>query len=275
MFNIETKDLLLLEGDICEKIVYVGRIDYVIHAASQTNSRKFINESIQTIDTTVLGIKNVLEFVKSKHIIKFIFLSTMEVYGFPNKEEEIYESYGNNLISNEIRNCYPISKFLAENMLICYANTYKFEANILRLTQTFGPGVKYNDTRIFAEFARCAIEKKDIVLHTKGMTKRNYLYTSDAINAILLVILKGINYEIYNVSNEETYCSILEMANLISNKYNINVKFEIEENKNKYGYAPTLFMKLNSNKIKRLGWKAKVGLSEMYNNMIEYLKVNK
>ena len=77
------------------------------------------------------------------------------------------------------------------------------------------------------------------------------------------------------MSNEETYCSILEMANLISNKYNINVKFEIEENKNKYGYAPTLFMKLNSNKIKRLGWKAKVGLSEMYNNMIEYLKVNK
>ncbi len=45
---------------------------------------------------------------------------------------------------------------------------------VLRLTQTFGPGVQYDDGRVFAEFARCAIEGRDIVLKTKGEIKREY-----------------------------------------------------------------------------------------------------
>mgnify|MGYP000567975981 FL=1 len=45
---------------------------------------------------------------------------------------------------------------------------------IVRLSQTFGPGVSYEDGRVFAQFARAAIENKNIVLKTKGETYRNY-----------------------------------------------------------------------------------------------------
>ena len=159
------------------------------------------------------------------------------------------------------------------NLCTCYAKKYNFNINVLRLTQTFGSGVSYEDSRVFAEFARCAIENKDIILHTKGDTKRSYLYTSDAVNAILLVMLKGKEYEIYNVANEKTYCSILEMAELVAEKNDkINVKCVIDENIEKFGYAPTLCMNLSTEKIEKLGWKAQNNLSDMYDKLIGYLK---
>ena len=49
--------------------------------------------------------------------------------------------------------------------------------------QTFDSGVNYNDKQVFAEFARCVVEKRDIVLKTKGEMERCYLYTADAATA--------------------------------------------------------------------------------------------
>ena len=48
------------------------------------------------------------------------------------------------------------------------------------------------------------IEERDIILKTKGETKRNYLYTQDAVEAIFTVLLKGKNGEAYNAANEVT-----------------------------------------------------------------------
>lgn len=58
----------------------------------------------------------------------------------------------------------------------------------------------------------------DIILKTKGETKRIYLYTQDVVEAILTVLLKGENGEAYNAANEETYCSIYEMAQLVATR---------------------------------------------------------
>lgn len=79
---------------------------------------------------------------------------------------------------------------MVECICKAYSVQYRLPINIVRLTQTFGPGVEYNDGRVFAEFARCLVEHRDIILHTKGETKRNYLYTADAVRAILIVLLR-------------------------------------------------------------------------------------
>ena len=89
------------------------------------------------------------------------------------------------------RSSYAESKRACESLCTAYVSQYNVPAKVLRLTQTFGPGVKYDDGRVFAEFARCVIEGRDIVLHTKGETKRNYLFTEDAVDAILTVLKKG------------------------------------------------------------------------------------
>ncbi len=272
----EGSKLELIEEDICNPIPDVHEnIDYVVHAASQTSSKLFIEEPIKTINIAIDGTRNVLEFAKNKGVIKFIYLSTMEVYGRPDTDKKIDEFCGNNLLTNEVRNCYPISKNMCENLCICYSKMYGFSTNILRLTQTFGAGVNYYDGRVFAEFARNAIEKKDIILHTKGETKRCYLYTSDAVSAILITMLYGKKNEIYNVANENTYCSISDMANVVAKANNIKVKYDIEENIEKYGYAPRLCMNLDCRKIKQLGWKETINLEDMYSRLIKSMIANK
>ena len=273
LFGEKTYNLDYVIGDISKVDLSNINVDYIIHAASQTSSRDFVTNPVETISVAIDGTRHILEFAKKQSLKRFVYLSTMEVYGTPQSDEKIDELQPTNLDTMQVRSCYPESKRMCENLCVSYASEYGIPINVLRLTQTFGPGVSYYDGRVFAEFARCVIENKNITLKTKGDTKRSYLYTSDAVNAILLVMLKGKEYEIYNVANEKTYCSILEMAELVAEKNDkINVKCVIDENIEKFGYAPTLCMNLSTEKIEKLGWKAQNNLSDMYDKLIGYLK---
>lgn len=264
-------------ADVTENISIPGQIDYIIHAASQTSSKDFINRPVETIHTAFAGTYNMLELAREKNVKKVVYLSTMEVYGCPSSDAEIFENHGTDLNTMSVRSCYPESKRLCENLCISYMEEYNIPINVVRLTQTFGPGVQYNDERVFAEFSRCVIEKRNIVLHTKGETKRSYLHTQDAVNAILIVLLKGDNGQAYNAANESTYCSIFEMANFVKERLannKINVIIEVEDEK-KFGYAPTLKMNLNTSKLRLLGWKPERDLEYMFSSMIEDMQVKK
>lgn len=209
-----------------------------------------------------------MEFAKEKKVSSFVFLSTMEVYGRPEQGHKVCEAEGGSFDSAVVRNCYPLSKQTCESLCAAYASEYDLPAKVVRLTQTFGPGVAYNDGRVFAEFARCAIEKKNIVLKTKGETERDYLYTADAVSAILTVLLKGEKGECYTAANEATFCSIYEMAKLVADAYGIDVVIE-EQDISKMGYADTLHMDLNTAKLRSLGWEAKTDLKTAFQRLIE------
>lgn len=259
-------------GDVCDDINVAGDVDYIIHGASQTSSKAFVNEPVETINIAYSGTKNILELARIKDVKGLVYLSSMEVYGSPQTDDKIDEFYHSNLDTMNPRNSYPESKRMCESLCTSYYSEYGVPARVVRLTQTFGPGVAYNDGRVFAEFARCAIEGKDIVLHTKGDTKRNYLYTGDAVTAILLVLIKGESGLAYNAANEDTYCSIYEMAELVCKlgKHESKVRVEIEPESN-YGYAPVLCMNLNSERLKQIKWKPYKNLEEMFVELISYM----
>ena len=270
LFGEIYNDVKFVVGDVVKGVEISEKVDYIIHAASQTSSKAFIERPLETIETAIQGTLNMLRIAKEKKVEKFVYLSTMEVYGAPDTDEKIDEEHDTNLNTMAVRYCYPESKRMCENLCASYMEEYGVPVNVVRLTQTFGPGVLYYDGRIFAEFARCVIEKRDIVLHTKGETKRSYLYTQDAVNAILTVLLKGKRGQAYNAANEETYCSILEMAEMVANncaKEKIQVKVQ-EEDISRLGYAPTLKMNLDTSKLQALGWKPEVGLEEAYRRLI-------
>ena len=276
-FGTNNQHISYIEGDIKTVDFSKTTADYIIHAASQTASKSFINEPINTIEVAIEGTRHILDYAKTIKVKKFIYLSTMEVYGTPQSDKKIKETHGTDLDTMSIRACYPESKRMCENLCVSYSAEFGIPFNILRLTQTFGPGVEYNDGRVFADFARCVIEKRDIILKTKGETKRSYLYTEDAVCAILTVMLNGESGQAYNVANEETYCSIYEMAQLVAKEVaNESVRVKIKPEKTAtFGYAPTLHMNLDTTKLKSLGWEPTIGLKEMYKKMIEYMKENK
>ncbi|MCR5507783.1 MAG: NAD(P)-dependent oxidoreductase [Lachnospiraceae bacterium] len=253
-------------------------IDYIIHAASVTSSRAFIDDPVGVSFTAVEGTRRVLELAKNSGIKSMVYLSSMEVYGAPASDEKIYEDHASNIDTMQVRSAYPESKRMCESLCASYHSQFGVPVKVIRLTQTFGPGVRYDDGRVFAEFVRCVIEGRDIVLHTKGETKRSYLYTEDAVSAVETVLLKGTDGEAYNAANEDTYCSIREMAELVASECapgSIGVVIEDKGNAAAFGYAPVLKMNLSTDKLKALGWEAKHPLKEMYEKMCEWMRENK
>ena len=260
-----------IESDITQIPLKDLGVDYIIHAAANTSSSAFVEKPVSIINTSFQGMKRVLEFSRMNHIRGIAYLSSMEIYGIQDSDQKITESHSSSLNTMDSRSSYPESKRICENMCASYWSQYGIPVKVVRLTQTLGPGVQYNDKRVFAEFARCVIEKKDIVLHTHGHTKRSYLYIDDAVKAVFMVLLRGNAGEAYNAANEDTYCSIYEMATLVAEKFADNrIKVLVEpENIEKYGYAPTLHMNLDTSKLQALGWKPKTNLMQMYRYMIQ------
>ena len=120
---------------------------------------------------------------------------------------------------------------------------------------------------------RSAIEKKDIILKSKGLTERSYLYTSDAVSAIILCAIQGKPGEAYSLANPDTYIAINDMAKMVAKDIaggEIKVRYDIAENIEKLGYASTLFMDLDISKLRKLGWEPTVGLIEAYRRLIRY-----
>jgi UDP-glucuronate decarboxylase len=259
--------LTLVEGEV-ESLKLDGPVDLIVHGASVTSSHDFVTHPLKTIQTALKGTERVLEIAQDRNA-SLVYLSSMEVYGAPDGSRRITESDFAGFNPMLVRNSYPESKRMAEAMCAAYAQELGVHAKVLRLTQTFGPGVAQDDGRVFASFARSAAKGMDIILQTAGETERSYLYTADAVTAILTVLLKGQDGQAYNAANEETYCSIRSMADLVARTCGqapVAVRVETEEGTS--AYLPTLKMDLDTAKLQALGWQPTVGLEEMYARMV-------
>lgn len=266
--------LTFVTGNVEKMPAISDSIDYIVHGASQTASREFVNHPVETLQTTLNGTMNLLQLAKEKAVKGFVYLSSMEVYGYPAKGHKVHENEIGRFEPQNMRNSYPIGKIASENLCCGYAKEYGIPAMSLRLTQTFGAGVNYNDTRVFAYFARCVKEKTDIVLKTQGETERCYLYTTDAATAILAVLLNGKAGEIYNAADENTYCSIAEMAEQVAKSGGIKVVYDIQDTVAN-GFPDTLYMDLDTSKLQKLGWRPFGGgrrLIDMYKRMIHCME---
>lgn len=269
---LERKNLEVYVGDIVNPIDYAGEVDYIFHTASVTASKTMVEHPVMTIETAYQGTHNILEFAKEKSIDGMVYVSSMEVYGIPDKTLDwITEKDLGYIDLTNVRSSYSEGKRICECLCNAYASEYGVPVKIARLAQTFGAGVLENDNRVYVQFAKSVIEGKDIVLHTEGTSEGNYCYIRDVIRALMMLGYSGADGEAYNVVNENTHMQIREMAALAADniaKGKIKIVFDIPESSLKYGYAPSVKMRLSAAKMNDLGWKAEVDLQEMYERMI-------
>ena len=266
----------LVVQDIQIPIRIDGSVDYVIHGAGMTASKDFVDHPVETIMTTIQGTKNLLEFAREKQVKSMVYLSSMEAYGVVEDANYIVREKDYGYIDPlQVRSSYSESKRMAEGLCGAYAHEYEVPVKTARLAQTFGAGIPKNENRVFAQFARSIMHGEDIVLHTDGSKAHCYCYTTDAVLGLLTILLKGENGEAYNVSNEATYGTIRQMAEMLIEKYpesGSKLIFDIPEDANKFGYAPTSRMLVCAEKLNSLGWKAEVSLPEMFERLIRSMK---
>lgn len=266
--EVNFKECNVLEGDYGT----TGDINYIVHCAAPTASKFFVENPVETIDTIFNGTKTVLDYARSHQVKDIVCLSSLEVYGtILDDTKPVTEDVQGYLDPLSARSSYPMAKRAAENLCAAYAKEYGVHVKTARLTQTTGAGIAKDDNRIIAQFARLAAKGEDIVLHTTGDSARPYCYTTDCINAILYILLKGTDGNAYNVANEETYISARDMAEYLQKNFNPSIKVRIELGDD-YGYAPATKLRLSAAKLREIGWAPHYGLKEIFSNLMEYLQ---
>lgn len=276
---LEREELHLVEIDLVQPFIIEQPIDFIIHTASVTSSKDFVSQPAEVIESSVLGALHFLKLAKEKQCKGAVYISSMEAFGVmpPSSKKATEQDLGYIDLSHP-RSCYPESKRLAETLCSAYAYEYQVPVKTARLSQTFGAGILYSENRVFAQFAKSAIEKKDIVLHTEGLSWGNYCYTRDTIQAILILLTQGESGASYTVTNEESNVRIRDMAQLVADHVahgTIKVIFDIPENNLTYGYAPDTELHLSAAKMRALGWKPEVSLQESYSRLIQSMLCTK
>ena len=247
-----------------------GHVDWLVHAAAETATRNFVERPVETIASILDGTRNVLEFARAASVTSMVYLSSMEVYGAP-AVETVTEADIGYLDPVRLRSNYPEAKRMAENLCVSYAKEYGVPVKIARLAQTFGEGVRAEDVRVYAQFARAILQGQDLVLKTDGSSARCYCYLGDAVEAIRLLLERGTNATPYTVANEETFCTVREMAEQLAAAYpdsGSKVVFDVSEEALR-SYPPSSRLKLDSSRLRALGWTPKVGLMEAFRRMID------
>ena len=210
MPNVEIVEWNVVEQ---EPPAFAGRadVDWLVHAAAETATKNFVERPVETIASILDGTWNVLDFARAVQVKSMVYVSSMEVYGAPSADPVTEADIGY-LDPVRLRSNYPEAKRMAENLCVAYASEYGVPVKIARLAQTFGEGVRQEDNRVYAQFARAILEGRDIVLRTDGSASRCYCAVSDVVEAVRVLLAKGTDATPYTVANEATFCSVREMA---------------------------------------------------------------
>ena len=272
----EPKYIKIIESDIenIDEVKITEKIDYIIHGASPTTSKFFVNNPVETINTAVIGTKNILEIANKNKVDSIVYMSSMEMYGTFYEDTKVNEENLGYINPLDIRSSYSEGKRLCELYSFSYFKEYGVPVKIARIAQTFGPGISKYETRVYKYFLDCILNNQDIVLKSTGSTIINFSYTIDTVLGILYILLNGKNGEAYNIVSDSTNMTIYDSAKWLIEKFGNNkIQLKCEANlQQKAGLAPDNRMILDNSKLKSIGWKNGYTLKEGYIRLFEYLK---
>jgi len=206
----------MIKEDITESKQFsnLPTFDFIIHSSGYGQPDRFLENQIKTIQINTTATINLFEKLNPGGT--FLFISSSEVYNGLDKHSITENEIGISNTDNP-RSCYIDSKRCGES--ICH--TYKrmgVDVKIIRLSLTYGPGTKKNDTRVVSSLIMKSLLNDSINLKDSGSAVRTYCYVSDAIRMLWNIMLRG-KEVIYNVGGDST-CTIYELAQIISNKTN-------------------------------------------------------
>ena len=210
-------NIIFVKGDITnikdvDILFKTYKIDYIVHFASETHvDRSFYLENL-FYKTNVEGTNVLLNFASEYHVKRFHYVSTDEVYGMHELNDEKLFKEEDNLNPT---NPYAKSKLLAELLVIKYHKENNLNITISRSCNNFG---KYqNDEKLMPLIIKNAVDNKPIYLYGDGKNKREWISVDDNNEAIDYILHNGVNGEIYNIS------SGIEIENLSLAKIILNI----------------------------------------------------
>ena len=253
-----------VEKDICEPFD-VGSVDYVFHFASPASPVDYTIHGIPTLKVGSLGTFHALD-VAQKYGAKYLVSSTSECYGDPLEHPQ-KESYWGNVNSIGPRSVYDEAKRFTEAVTMAYHRYHKVDTRIVRIFNTYGPGMQLNDGRVVPNFMKQALRGEDLTVYGNGSQTRSFCYVSDEIDGFLR-LSKSDEHLPVNIGNPNEF-TILECAQHV---------LKVTGSKSKIAYQP---LPQDDPKQRRpditkarqlLGWEPKIQLEAGLRLSLDYFR---
>jgi len=261
--------------DICKEVKIDKKIDFVFHAASNTHPVAYTTDPIGTVTANIIGTYNLLELAVKHKVERFVFASSVEVYGENRGDvEKFNESYCGYINCNTLRAGYPESKRAGEALCQAYIKQKALDVVLPRISRTFGPTMLNSDTKAISQFLKKGVVREDVILKSGGTQFYSYTYVADTVSGILTCLFSGVNGEAYNIADERCDISLHDLAKLIADYAGTKVVFELPDNTERAGYSTATCAVMDNAKLRKLGWKAEYDMKAALERTIDLMRVN-
>ena len=248
----------------------------IFNLAAETHVDRSIDNPKNFISSNIMGVYNFLEVLrkyskKNKKKIKFIHISTDEVYGDIKKGKRSDEKSSYNPSSP-----YSASKASADHLIKSFIRTYKLPAVISNCSNNYGPN--QFPEKLIPKIIYNILNNKPLPIYGAGKNSREWIHVQDHCEALLKIFNKGKIGESYNVGSNQNINNIniakklLKIAKSKSIKFNKNTKIKFVKDRpgHDFRYA------LNNNKIlRKLNWKAKIPLDKGLSQTFDWYSTNR
>lgn len=188
-------------------------VDQIYNLACPASPVHYQQDPVQTTKTSVHGAINMLGLAKRVGA-RILQASTSEVYGDPEVHPQ-QESYWGKVNPIGIRSCYDEGKRCAETLFFDYHRQHDLDIKVVRIFNTYGPGMHPNDGRVVSNFIVQALTGQAITIYGDGSQTRSFCYRDDLIEAMMRIMgtEKGFTGPV-NIGNPNEF-TMLELANLV------------------------------------------------------------
>lgn len=185
--------------------------DYILHAAGNASPQTYRAKPLETLEVSHMGTVNVMHCARNSPNSRTIIFSSSEIYGDPTIVPTP-ETYRGNVDCLGPRACYDEGKRVAETITRIYAERFGVHACIVRPFNVYGPGMRLDDYRVLPNIACSLRDGTDIVIYGNGQQTRTFCYVTDAIRAVLALMVHGESGEAYNIGNSEPEVTMEQLA---------------------------------------------------------------
>jgi len=276
VFNIhDIRDLVTVDltdvRDAGAMAALIQKRQFLFNLAGQTSHLDSMTDPLTDLNINAAAQLQILEACRlHNREVKIVFASTRQVYGRP-KYLPVDENHPINPVDVN-----GINKLAGEWYHLLYNDAYRIRACALRLTNTYGPGMRVKDARqtFLGIWIRHLIEKKPIQIFGNGDQRRDFNFVSDVVDALLFAAVSdNSDGEVFNLGHRE-HVSLTELAKTLiqingGGGYEL-VPFPEDRKTIDIGDYYSDFSKID----KTLGWAPKVKLEQGLKETLDYYRAN-
>jgi dTDP-glucose 4,6-dehydratase len=245
---------------IVDVIFHFEKPDIVIHGAAETHVDNSLSDPNSFVSSNVLGTQVIVNACIKHKISKLIYISTDEVYGQLTSE---YDPPWTEDCHINPRNPYAATKAAGELIVKAAHESHGLVYNITRSSNNYGP--RQTADKLLPKAIKNIMQDKPIPIYGKGLQVRDWLHVFDNCAGILTVLQNGKPNETYNISaNQElTNIELIQKVCNVMGKGHELISFIEDPRKNGHDFRYSI----SSNKLRALGWKPAIKLSDGLSNL--------